>query len=224
MSELLDAIGQPHLQLVLRVMLGGVLLLAGVTKLADREAFPLAVAEYDVLPPGLVRPFAALLPFVELALGVLLLVGLATAAAGALAVPLFLAFAFAIGVNLLRGRSFDCHCFGAVQSDPIGFGSLLRSLGLAAVALVVAVGASAFGALDAAVFGASDLPAAGDIFPALLIAFVVFDVLILLPAAAGLQAAFADWQRTRITGGGHVHTHANGHEPQHAMVEVEEIA
>ena len=45
MTQLLDALGQPHVQLLLRLVLGGLLLLAGVTKLADRESFRQAVAE-----------------------------------------------------------------------------------------------------------------------------------------------------------------------------------
>jgi uncharacterized membrane protein YphA (DoxX/SURF4 family) len=182
MTELLDALGQPHVQLLLRLVLGGVLLLAGVTKLLDRESFRGAVAEYEVLPAGFERAFAGAVPVIEVTLGALLLVGLGTATAAALAAVLFLTFAFAIGVNLSRGRHFNCHCFGAVQSDPIGAGTLARALALAAVAIVVAVGASGFGSLGAALTGSTDdLPSASEIIPIVFIAFVIIDVLVLLP-------------------------------------------
>lgn len=210
MSEFLEPFHQPHAQLLLRLVLGGLLVLAGVTKLADRPGFRQAVAEYELLPERLVRPFAAVLPWLEVTLGALLLLGLGTTAAAALAVPLLLSFALAIGINLARGRNFDCHCFGAVHADPIGSAALLRSLALVLVALVVAVGTSRFGALEAALFGSSaDLPPVSEAIPVVFVAAVIFDVLILLPAVLDFRAGFAQWHRTRITG-----ARANGHRPE----------
>src|SRR3989337_585061 len=104
MSDLLDAIGQPHVQLLLRLTLGGLLVLAGVSKLADRHAFRQAVAEYQVLPAALERPFAMALPWLETAFGALLLLGLGTAVVAALAAALFLTLGIAIGINLGAGR------------------------------------------------------------------------------------------------------------------------
>ena len=127
MSEVLEALGQHHVQLLLRLTLGGLLCLAAYTKLADRAAFRAAVSEYRVLPSTLERPFAASLPFVELTLGALLLAGLGTVIAASLAVPVFLSFSMAIGVNMVRGRDLDCHCFGSVQSEPIGWPAIIWS-------------------------------------------------------------------------------------------------
>lgn len=191
MSSIFDALHQPHVQLFLRLVLGGLLALAGVTKVADRASFRQAVAEYGMLPIALEAPFAALLPIVELTLGALLLLGLGTTAAAAIATPIFLTFTLAIGVNLARGRSFNCHCFGAVSSDTIGWPALLRSLLLAAGALVVAIGASRFGALEYTLFGSrTALPKVAEVAPVVFLAFVVFDVLILLPETLVVQAAF----------------------------------
>jgi uncharacterized membrane protein YphA (DoxX/SURF4 family) len=210
MSYPVEALSQPHIQLFLRLVLGGVLLLAGVTKLVDRASFRQAVTDYQVLPATLARPFATGVPWIETALGTLLLVGFGTGVAAGIAVPLFLSFAFAIGVNLQRGREFDCHCFGAVQADPIGATALLRSLIFASIALVVALGASRFGSLEYALFGSSaGLPSPSEVIPVVLIAGVVFDALILLPEAAAFRAIFSQAQRTQITG----HDHTNGHRP-----------
>jgi uncharacterized membrane protein YphA (DoxX/SURF4 family) len=222
MSYPVEALSQPHIQLFLRLVLGGVLLLAGVSKLADRAAFRQAVADYEVLPGPVARPFATSVPWVETALGVLLLVGLGTGISAGIAVPLFLSFAFAIAVNMRRGREFDCHCFGAVQADPIGATALLRALIFAGIALVVALGASRFGSLEYALWGSTeDLPPVSEVIPVVLIAGVVFDVMILLPETAAFRAIFSQRQRTQITG----HQHANGHHPtahiDEAAIEVE---
>ena len=201
MTQLLDTLGQPHAQLLLRLVLGGLLLLAGITKLADRTAFRRAVVEYELLPTALERPFATILPLLETVLGTLLLLGLGTSVAAALATPLFLSFGVAIGVNLLRGRQFDCHCFGAVHSDRIGWPALLRSVALVWAALVVAVGASRFGALESALFGSTEaLPPVGEVIPIVLVAAVAFHALILLPEAVAFRAGFARAYRSRISG------------------------
>jgi uncharacterized membrane protein YphA (DoxX/SURF4 family) len=208
MLDFLDPIRQDHVLLFLRLLLGGLLLIAGVTKLADRAAFRDAVAEYDVLPPTLARPFANLVPIVELTLGALLLFGLLTVPAAALAVPLFGSFALAIAINVSRGRHIDCHCFGSTTSDQIGWSALLRSSLLASAALYVAIGASRFGALDAALFGAEDLPPVSDIIPVVFAAFVAVDVMFLLPEFTAIRAAFRERQA------GHAHAsqaHGGGH-------------
>jgi len=201
MSSMLDALHQPHVQLFLRLVLGGLLVLAGVTKLAGRSAFREAVAEYKMLPSAIEGPFAAVLPFVEVTLGALLLLGLGTTAAAAIATPLFLTFTLAIGVNLARGRSFDCHCFGAINRDTIGWPALLRSIALAAGALGVAIGASRFGGLEYALFGSSRaLPKTAEVAPVVFLAFVVFDVLVLLPELLAVQAAFVRSHGHRLHG------------------------
>jgi hypothetical protein len=201
MTQLLDALDQPHVQLLLRLVLGGLLLLAGATKLADRESFRQAVNEYEVLPRQLELPFAVILPWLEITIGALLLLGLGSAIAAWLAVPIFLSFGVAIGVNLLRGRHFDCHCFGSVHSERIGWLPLFRSAALVLVALVVALWASRFGALDLVLFGSdAELPPAAEVIPIVFLAAVVFDVLILVPEALTFRAGVSRLYAARITG------------------------
>ena len=199
MTQILDALGQPHAQLFLRLVLGGLLLVAGATKLADRSSFRQAVAEYEVLPKALAGPFATVLPWLELALGALLLLGLGTIVAAALALPLFLSFAVAIAVNLLRGRQLDCHCFGAIQSEQIGWATLVRTAALVLAALAISLEASRFGALEFALFGSGEtLPPIGEVIPIVFLAAVVLDVLILLPEAVAFRVGFRELHRGRI--------------------------
>ena len=205
MTEVLSALEQPHTQLLLRLIVGGLLLLAGVTKLVDRDGFRDAVAEYKILPAALERPFALAVPLLETALGILLLLGLGTPFAAALATPLFLSFGLAIGLNLARGRDFNCHCFGAVQSEQIGWPALVRSLALAFAALTVALGASRFGAVESALFGTSELPPASEVIPIVLLAFVLFDALLLLPEAIATQLSFRRAYGSRAASGNGYH-------------------
>jgi peroxiredoxin len=47
---------------------------------------------------------------------------------------LLLLFVVGIGFNLARGRTPDCHCFGQLHSEPVGWSTLARNGVLAAVA------------------------------------------------------------------------------------------
>jgi thiol-disulfide isomerase/thioredoxin/uncharacterized membrane protein YphA (DoxX/SURF4 family) len=119
--------------LIARLVLAGVFVLAGVGKLADLEGSRKAVVEFGV-PAVLASPLALLLPLAELGVAVALLPA-STAWLGALgALALLLVFVVGISINLARGRTPDCHCFGQIHSAPAGWNTLARNGVLAVVA------------------------------------------------------------------------------------------
>ncbi|MGH2560422.1 MAG: redoxin domain-containing protein, partial [Thermomicrobiales bacterium] len=75
-----------------------------------------------------------LLPLAEITVGVLLLPRATAQWAAIGAMVLLLLFVAAIGYNLARGRTPDCHCFGQLHSEPAGWSTLIRNGVLAAVA------------------------------------------------------------------------------------------
>jgi len=85
---------------------------AGLAKISDPEAAAQAVRAYRLLPEALVKPFGYGLPFLELALALLLLVGLGTRIAAALSALLLLVYIGSIASVWARGISIDCGCFG----------------------------------------------------------------------------------------------------------------
>ncbi len=128
----------PVLLLVLRLVLIAVLAVAGVAKLVDRNGSRAAVTGFGV-PAAVAGVVANVLPVLEL-IGAALLLFAATAAIGAgLAAALMLAFCAAITRTLLRGEAPDCHCFGALHSEPAGAKTLVRNLALAGAATAVAL-------------------------------------------------------------------------------------
>src|SRR3989442_5122353 len=119
--------------LLARFLLAVVFVVAGLAKLVDRAGSRQALIDFGV-PARLVTPLAVLLPLAELAVAGAL-IPTASAWWGALgALALLLLFVVAIGYNLARGRTPDCHCFGQLQSAPAGWSTLVRNLVLAAVA------------------------------------------------------------------------------------------
>jgi uncharacterized membrane protein YphA (DoxX/SURF4 family) len=100
------------LHLGARALLGGVFLWAGIAKALDHQAFVVAVDAYALLPKALVPPFAAALPWVEIAIGLFLVLGLFVRFAGATSAALLAMFVVALVQAKARGLAIDCGCFG----------------------------------------------------------------------------------------------------------------
>jgi uncharacterized membrane protein YphA (DoxX/SURF4 family) len=132
-----------------RFVLGTVFALAGLAKLPRRAQFEAAVRGYRLVPDRAVGPIARWLPLVEVAAGGLLLLGLGTAPVAALLAVFLVVFTGAVAINLARGRAIDCGCYGAGPSRTIGRSTLVRNLGLLAMAVVVTAEAPASFGLDA---------------------------------------------------------------------------
>jgi uncharacterized membrane protein YphA (DoxX/SURF4 family) len=103
---------QPWLTLGFRIILGGVLLVAGGLKVMDPYGSATSVRAYQVLPVDLANLIGFILPFVEVALGIFLVVGIWVRLASILGVFLMTLFVIAISQAWIRGISLDCGCFG----------------------------------------------------------------------------------------------------------------
>jgi len=119
--------------LIARLLVAAVFILAGVAKLADRQGSRQAIIDFGV-PSALAAPPRAAASTGRAGrrrdslAGVHGLVG----ALGALV--LLSLFVVGISVNLARGRTPECHCFGQLHSAPVGWRTLARNGVLAAVA------------------------------------------------------------------------------------------
>lgn len=95
-----------------RLTLAGVLLAAGGLKAADPQTAVQAVRAYQLLPASIEPLVGWGLPFLEIALGLLLLVGLCTRPAAGASAVLLVVFIAAVLSAAARGLSIDCGCFG----------------------------------------------------------------------------------------------------------------
>jgi uncharacterized membrane protein YphA (DoxX/SURF4 family) len=122
-----------------RIILGGVFLVAGAFKVIDPQSSVAAVRAYKLLPASLVTIVGWGLPFAEIALGLLLLAGIATRVVAAATAMLLIIFILAVVSAAARGLSIDCGCFGGggeVAPGQTAYGiELVRDLGLLLLAL-----------------------------------------------------------------------------------------
>jgi uncharacterized membrane protein YphA (DoxX/SURF4 family) len=119
-------------RLLCRLVPAGLLLWAGIAKALDTQGSILSVSAYDVLPDPLVRAVAALLPWVEIVLATLLILGLFVRFAGTSTAILTIVFIAGMAQAKARGLQIDCGCFGAGGAgDGVSWWDLLRDVPLA---------------------------------------------------------------------------------------------
>jgi uncharacterized membrane protein YphA (DoxX/SURF4 family) len=135
---------QPYLTVLARLLLGGVLLVAGGLKVSKPTDSANAVAAYKLLPINIAHLFGYALPWFEVALGILLIAGILLRPAAIAGGLIMLVFIAAIASAWARGLLLDCGCFGgggeidpslADQVHRTYFIEIMRDLGLALTAL-----------------------------------------------------------------------------------------
>ena len=125
-----------RLTLALRLLLGAVFMYAAYTKLRQSWLlFALSIDSYQLLPEWAVFALARTLPWLELALGLLLITGVWLRYLSVLAAAILAAFFSVMVLSYFRGASIDCGCFGV--GEPLSAKTLLRDGVLLAAAVVL---------------------------------------------------------------------------------------
>ena len=131
--------GQPWIGLLARLILGGVLLIAGYLKAFSPDKSMMAVRAYELLPIWLANVLGIVLPWLEIGAGLLLIIGVAIRYAAIFGYFLLAIFIIAIAQAWARGLSIDCGCFGGGGTiDPSKtkyLEEILRDTGLALLGL-----------------------------------------------------------------------------------------
>jgi len=107
------------------------------TKFADLGNFEAAVANYELLPEAVVKPFARALPMVEAAGAIGLVMAPTRLASALVLLGLLATFTAAIAANLIRGRrDLDCGCFGPALKQRLSAWLIVRNATLCAAASI----------------------------------------------------------------------------------------
>jgi uncharacterized membrane protein YphA (DoxX/SURF4 family) len=134
--------------LVLRLLLGGLLILAGALKVGHAPDLASAIAGFRLLPSAVVGPMALALPYFEILLGGYLMFGLFTRVAGIVAAVQFVIYAGAVASAVLRHIPANCGCFGPGDNATADWPHVVFDLVLAAIAVIIAYGAPGALAVD----------------------------------------------------------------------------
>lgn len=122
--------------IVARLALAGVFDWAAYTKLRDPwMIFAMEIDAMHIVPGAMVEFLARSMPWLELLIGVLLLLGIQTRVAASVATALLGVFFTTLLVLYLRGFQGDCGCFGA--GEQLGPKTLARDGALLALSIWV---------------------------------------------------------------------------------------
>ncbi len=121
---------------IARVIIGFVLIMASVPKVAEPIAFAKSIQAYQIVPTFLVNIFAISIPWLELVIGIFLIFGLLLRGSSLLSAALFAAFSVLIAISLFRGLSIDCGCFG-LDGAPLSWSRFLEDIVLFLLSLQI---------------------------------------------------------------------------------------
>jgi thiol-disulfide isomerase/thioredoxin/uncharacterized membrane protein YphA (DoxX/SURF4 family) len=124
--------------LILRLFLFAIFAVAGIGKFFDLKGSQKAIEDFGV-PESLSKSFAWLLPSAEIIVAILLLPTTTSWFASIGAFVLLMIFIVGMIVQIRQGNAPDCHCFGAIHSEPVSAKSLIRNVlfAVAALALII---------------------------------------------------------------------------------------
>ena len=128
---------QPWITLLARLILGGTLFAAGWIKLFNTYEAKASVRAYQLLPVGVANIFGAILPPLEIAIALVIVLGIWTKRVAFIGTFLMVLFIIAISQAWARGLPINCGCFGNGGLTADGkvhhwtyFSEILRDLGL----------------------------------------------------------------------------------------------
>ena len=129
----------PWFGLAARLILGGVLLVAGWLKAFHFDKAQMAVRAYEVLPISVANVVGVILPWLEIAMAILLILGVAVRPMAIATSALMILFIIAISQAGLRGLSIDCGCFGGGGAVEPGQTKYLQEIARDFIFLILAI-------------------------------------------------------------------------------------
>ena len=125
--------------IVIRIVLGVILLVAGLSKVGDLNGFAEIINNYHLIPYQLTNIFAIVIPWLEIAVGISLITGFFLRGGTFIGLILFFVFFFAVSWAYARGIDTECGCFGALLNQKVNLIKLIESTGYLIGAVLIFV-------------------------------------------------------------------------------------
>lgn len=135
-GEGMKILSNKYLIFAFRFLVGFIFIIAAIPKIADPSSFAKSIQAYQLIPTILINITALVIPWVELLIGIFLIVGVLLRGSAILSAGLFAAFSIIIAVSLIRGLTIDCGCFGP-NSSPLSWMRFWEDIGLLLVSILI---------------------------------------------------------------------------------------
>lgn len=149
----IDLIGSPKLTFAFRLLLGLTLLIFGASKLPNLGNFSDTVLSYGVLPVTLAETYAVVLPWVEVIIGSLLILGLGLRFVAPAAILVIASFiAGTAGSLYVLGTEGPCGCMPGLNWE-LGTGHIMAQVAMVVMATQIWFHKGEFWSLDKRLLG-----------------------------------------------------------------------
>ena len=108
-----------------RLILGVIFIYASYDKILHPKAFAEIIYNYQILPDSLINLTAIVLPWLEMFMGVFLIIGFWMPGTVVWCNILLVAYLSVLSFNLARGLDINCGCFSTTMGSTIGIGTIL---------------------------------------------------------------------------------------------------
>lgn len=122
--------------LTARIIVGGILIYASASKIIDPGGFARAIDNYHIIPFGLENIMAIILPWLELIVGICLIIGVFIDGAAFLVIIMMVVFISAITFAILNGYNIECGC-GLKPGELVGIRKIIEDLIYLILALII---------------------------------------------------------------------------------------
>ena len=116
-----------YLIVTTRIILGAVFLWASFGKILEPGDFARSISNYHIVPFGIENIVALILPWLELLIGMGLILGIMVDGSVQLSAILLIMFILMIGQAMLRGFNIECGC-GLKEGEMIGLNKILENI------------------------------------------------------------------------------------------------
>jgi uncharacterized membrane protein YphA (DoxX/SURF4 family) len=100
-----------HISLIVRIILGAIFVWASFDKVLHPKEFAEVIQNYKIFPPQMVNLSAIVLPWIEFACGILLIIGFFCRGSALIITCLLIIFMAVLSHALYKGLDIRCGCF-----------------------------------------------------------------------------------------------------------------
>jgi uncharacterized membrane protein YphA (DoxX/SURF4 family) len=109
-------------------VVGGIFIYSALTKITDLEYFAKSLYNYRILPEASLNLVALIIPWLELIIGLFIVLGIFVKESALLGGFLMIVFIAAISIAIVRGLDIECGCFGTKDGSRVGLLRIVEDL------------------------------------------------------------------------------------------------
>jgi putative oxidoreductase len=135
-------INNSYVNLIFRLVLGSIFLIAASSKLADPSGFAKEIANYRILPELILNILAITLPWVELVCSIFIISGIRLKSVSFIMGILIIVFNVAVLIAMIKGLNINCGCHTKLMAEQVGWKKIFENLGLFVLACTIFISKS----------------------------------------------------------------------------------